>query len=54
MGHAVTRFATADAETSAELVPVLPRPVWHEGVSYGDYSAFVSLILGRVAREADW
>ncbi len=54
MGHAVTRFATADAEPSAELVPVLPRPVWHEGVSYGDYSAFVSLILGRVAREADW
>src|SRR2546428_13863817 len=53
LGHEVTLFATADAETSADLVPVLPSPVWHDGITYADYTAFVSLMLGRVAREAD-
>jgi glycosyltransferase involved in cell wall biosynthesis len=52
-GHDVTLFASGDSTTSARLVPVLDRALWHQKPvpPYAEFGPFWSLTLGRMLRE---
>ena len=52
-GHDVTLFASGDSRTSARLVPVVERALWHHRPSYEDFGPFWALTLGRMWRELD-
>ncbi len=53
-GHAVTLFASGDSQTAAELVPVVPKALWGEDMSYTQVGMAMALgaCYGR-AREFD-
>ncbi|HEV7665318.1 MAG TPA: glycosyltransferase family 4 protein [Chloroflexota bacterium] len=52
-GHDVTLFASGDSQTSAQLIPLVDKAVWHHRPPYRDFGPFLSLALGRLLREAD-
>ena len=52
-GHDVTLFASGDSHTSARLVPVVDRALWHHRPQYADFGPFWALTLGRVWREIE-
>jgi glycosyltransferase involved in cell wall biosynthesis len=52
-GHDVTLFASGDSCTSARLVPVVDRSVWHQEVPCQDLTAFVQVTLGTLVRYLD-
>jgi glycosyltransferase involved in cell wall biosynthesis len=51
-GHRVTVFASGDSELPCEVVPVVPRALWHEGLS-GDMSTYLQLAAARAWDELD-
>jgi glycosyltransferase involved in cell wall biosynthesis len=53
-GHDVTLFASGDSTTSARLVPVVERALWHHEPAYADFSPFWSVALGKVVRDLDY
>ncbi len=50
-GHDVTFFASGDSQTSARLVPTVPRALWHSQPAYEDLAPFWAVILGQVWRQ---
>jgi glycosyltransferase involved in cell wall biosynthesis len=52
-GHDVTLFASGDSRTSARLVPVVPRGLWHQRPQYTDFGPFWAVTLGRMWREIE-
>jgi glycosyltransferase involved in cell wall biosynthesis len=52
-GHDVTLFASGDSRTSARLVPVVERALWHRRPPYADFGPFWTLTLGRLWREIE-
>jgi glycosyltransferase involved in cell wall biosynthesis len=52
-GHDVTLFASGDSRTSARLVPVIERALWHQRPPYADFGPFWALTLGRLWRELE-
>src|SRR3979490_2676604 len=50
-GHDVTLFASGDSHSSARLVPIVDRAVWHHRPRYQDMTPFWSVALGRLLRE---
>src|SRR5437879_10258084 len=52
-GHDVTLFASGDSVTSAQLVPIVDRALWHREPRYEDLAPFCSIAVGRVLREVD-
>src|SRR5687768_11456920 len=52
-GHDVTLFASGDSRTSARLVPVVERSLWHRRPPYQDFAPFWALTVGRLLREMD-
>jgi glycosyltransferase involved in cell wall biosynthesis len=53
-GHMVTLFAPGDSQTSAKLVPIVERALWHQKkMPYRDFTPFWSLALGRLVEEMD-
>jgi glycosyltransferase involved in cell wall biosynthesis len=51
-GHRVTVFASGDSELPCEVVPVVPRALWHEGLS-GDMSPYLQLAAARAWDDLD-
>jgi glycosyltransferase involved in cell wall biosynthesis len=51
-GHQVTVFASGDSELPCEVVPVVARALWHEGLS-GDMSTYFQLAAARAWDELD-
>lgn len=51
-GHHVSVFASGDSELPCEVVPVVPRALWHEGRS-GDMSTYLQLAAARAWDELD-
>lgn len=52
-GHEVTLFASADSETQAKLVPMVPRGLRHEEGFMYDKLGFQVLMMERVSKLAD-
>jgi uncharacterized membrane protein len=52
-GHDVTLFASGDSQTSARLVPTVPRALWHGRPDYEDFAPFWAVILGQVWRQLE-
>ena len=52
-GHDVTLFASGDSQTSARLVPVTHRALWHHRPPYEDFGPFWALTVGKLWRELD-
>ena len=52
-GHDVTLFASGDSHTSARLVPVIERALWHQRPPYTDFGPFWALTLGRMWRDIE-
>ena len=50
-GHDVTLFASGDSQTSARLVPIVDRALWHQKLQYRDFTPFWSIALGRLVQE---
>lgn len=50
-GHDVTLFASGDSHTSARLVPIVDRALWHQKLHYRDFTPFWSMALGRVVQD---
>ncbi|MBI3968389.1 MAG: glycosyltransferase family 4 protein [Chloroflexi bacterium] len=50
-GHEVTLFASGDSHTSARLVPVVERALWHDRSAYTSLLPFSVSTLGTVLRE---
>ncbi len=51
-GHEVTLFASGDSRTSARLVPIVERALWHDA-RYRDAGPLWAAALGRVTRHVD-
>ena len=51
-GHQVTAFTTGDSELPCEVVPVVPRALWREGMS-GDLGVYFQMAVARAWEEAD-
>src|SRR5215208_7229103 len=52
-GHDVTLFASGDSQTSARLVPVLEKALWHQTPPYTDFAPFWTMVLGQLAPELE-
>jgi glycosyltransferase involved in cell wall biosynthesis len=52
-GHEVTLFASGDSRTSAKLVPVVDRSLWHRKSPYQDMLPFNAVVLGKVVEQID-
>jgi glycosyltransferase involved in cell wall biosynthesis/uncharacterized protein YjbJ (UPF0337 family) len=52
-GHQVTLFASGDSCTTAHLVRVVDRALWHHDPPYRDLASFWALVLGHLARRLD-
>jgi glycosyltransferase involved in cell wall biosynthesis len=52
-GHDVTLFASGDSRTSARLVPIVDRALWHREPPYKDLAAFWPIALGYLAERLD-
>lgn len=52
-GHDVTLFASGDSKTSAKLVPVVDKALWHHDPPYKDFLPFWTMVLDLVAPELD-
>jgi glycosyltransferase involved in cell wall biosynthesis len=50
-GHDVTLYASADSHTSARLVPTVEHALWHQKMSYRDFTPFWSMVLGRLVQD---
>ncbi len=50
-GHEVTLFAPGDSRTSAHLVPIVERALWHQPMRYRDFTPFWSMVLGRLVQD---
>jgi glycosyltransferase involved in cell wall biosynthesis len=50
-GHDVTLFAPGDSVTSARLVPIVERALWHQKIRYRDFTPFWSVALGRLIQD---
>jgi len=48
-GHDVTLFASGDSRTTAHLVPIVDRALWHQKPPYKDLLPFWAIALGCVA-----
>src|SRR6266480_750542 len=44
-GHDVTLFAAGESRTSARLLPVVDRALWHHPASYRDFLPFWNIVL---------
>jgi glycosyltransferase involved in cell wall biosynthesis len=51
-GHRVAVFASGDSDLPCEVVPVVPRALWHEGLT-GDMSTYLQLAAARAWDELD-
>jgi glycosyltransferase involved in cell wall biosynthesis len=52
-GHSVTLFASGDSVTSARLVPVVDRALWHAEPPYEDFAPFWAVVLDALVDELD-
>jgi glycosyltransferase involved in cell wall biosynthesis len=52
-GHDVTLFASGDSSTSARLVSVLDKALWHQTPPYTDLAPFWTMVLGKLAPMLD-
>src|SRR5512142_397221 len=52
-GHEVTLFASGDSRTSARLVPVVDRALWHRKPLYQDMLPFNVVVLGKLVERLD-
>jgi glycosyltransferase involved in cell wall biosynthesis len=52
-GHDVTLFAPGDSNTSARLVPIVDRALWHQKLRYHDFTPFWAMVLGKLVQEID-
>src|SRR5437764_13627789 len=52
-GHDLALFASGDSRTSARLVPVVERALWHQQPPLDDFNPYWTLTLGKLARELD-
>jgi glycosyltransferase involved in cell wall biosynthesis len=52
-GHDVTLFASGDSITSARLVPIVDRALWHAGSKQSDFTPFWAIALGKLAARLD-
>ena len=50
-GHDVTLYASGDSVTSAKLVPIVGRALWHQKMRYHDFTPFWSMALGRLIQD---
>ncbi|HET8786808.1 MAG TPA: glycosyltransferase family 4 protein [Candidatus Limnocylindrales bacterium] len=50
-GHEVTAFASGDSDLPCEVVPVVPRALWSEGVT-GDVTMYLQMAVARAWEEA--
>jgi glycosyltransferase involved in cell wall biosynthesis len=50
-GHEVTVFTTGDSELPCEVVPVVPRALWREGMT-GDLGVYFQMAVARAWDEA--
>ncbi len=50
-GHDVTLFASGDSKTSARLVPIVERALWHHKMPFHDFTPFWTMILGQLGQE---
>jgi glycosyltransferase involved in cell wall biosynthesis len=53
LGHEVTLFASGDSQTSARLIPTVPRALWHRQPAYEDFAPFWPIILGQLLRQIE-
>ena len=51
-GHQVTVFTTGDSDLPCEIVPVVPRALWREGLN-GDLGVYFQMAVARAWEEAD-
>jgi len=51
-GHHVTVFTTGDSDLPCEVVPVVPRALWREGLN-GDLGVYFQMAVARAWDEAD-
>jgi glycosyltransferase involved in cell wall biosynthesis len=51
-GHRVTVFASGDSELPCEVVPVVPRALWADGMT-GDLGVYFQMAVSRAWDEAD-
>ena len=51
-GHEVTVFASGDSDLPCEVVPIVPRALWSEGVT-GDVTTYLQMAVARAWEEAD-
>src|SRR5918911_4697621 len=52
-GHTVTLFASGDSHTSARLVPIVERALWHDDPPCNDFAAHRSAIFRTVLDRID-
>jgi glycosyltransferase involved in cell wall biosynthesis len=52
-GHDVTLFASGDSKTSARLIPLFDKALWHHDPPYRDFQPFWTMVLDLVAPELD-
>ena len=50
-GHQVTVFTTGDSDLPCEIVPVVPRALWREGMN-GDLGVYFQMAVARAWEEA--
>jgi len=50
-GHDVTLFASGDSHSTARLVPIVDRALWHQKLQYRDFAPFWSMALGRLVQD---
>ena len=51
-GHQVTVFTTGDSDLPCEVVPVVPRALWREGMN-GDLGVYFQMAVARAWEEAE-
>src|SRR5436309_15712 len=52
-GHEVTLFASADSRTSARLVPIIDKPLWHQVPPSNDFAVHQVAIFGTILDRID-
>src|ERR1700730_16378647 len=50
-GHDVTLFASADSRTSARLVPIVDKPLWHRDPPSNDFGKYRKAVFGAILAE---
>ncbi len=52
-GHKVTLFAAGDSRTSARLVPIVDKALWHIDAPSNDFADYQAAIFGKILDQAN-